>query len=710
MRIFTYFLVLMLSINCAMAQWTWQNPLPQGNSFNSVFFPCTDTGYAVGDCGLVMKTVNAGMNWVLVELSDSIDFNDVFFIDSQNGFIGGCKNFRYPSGDLGILGILLATRDGGITWSAVNIPYTLNVLSVYFPNADTGYAGCFEQILKTTDGGYSWYSIAGLHPKDIFFINCNTGFASCQLANCGSFYKTTDGGLSWTETYMQEGGNSIYFINDSVGFVAQGGMTGFSPFVYWGAISKTTDGGLNWTKIIPDTTICFNSIYFISADTGYAVGITRAEEGFILKTTDGGDNWQTIVCENSPGLNSVFFTCNNTGYVAGSFGILWSTTDAGATWDGLPDGTTASLKSVCFTSENLGFAVGEHETILKTSDAGTNWTSVYSGTDRCMNSVYFTDATTGYIVGEQGMIYKTADAGINWSLKYQASQDLFCVHFPSVSTGYAVGGNENFSHGGSDGIIIKTTDNGENWTTIMNNPDESYKSVFFTDQATGFVVGNNSGFILKTTDGGETWVRTSSLSEICTIFFTDSQTGYAGGSRVYKTIDGGINWVSMNHERLYDIRSIFFPSKNIGYAACGIWFRGFGMTYNGGLDWELVETGTYNKLNSVYFTNDSTGYMVGDHGTILKTTNGGGSALSVKEIPKIQDWLSIYPNPASGIITINLKFPGTIQILSLNGQELLRQKNIDQTTQTDISTLSKGLYLLKVTNGKGVQVGKFIKQ
>ena len=44
----------------AFSQWTWQNPLPQGNYLNSVYFTNANTGYAVGGAGTIMKTVDAG--------------------------------------------------------------------------------------------------------------------------------------------------------------------------------------------------------------------------------------------------------------------------------------------------------------------------------------------------------------------------------------------------------------------------------------------------------------------------------------------------------------------------------------------------------------------------------------------------------------------------------------------------------------------------
>jgi len=44
----------------AIAQWTWQNPLPQGNSLSCVKFVDLNTGYAVGSNGTILKTTNGG--------------------------------------------------------------------------------------------------------------------------------------------------------------------------------------------------------------------------------------------------------------------------------------------------------------------------------------------------------------------------------------------------------------------------------------------------------------------------------------------------------------------------------------------------------------------------------------------------------------------------------------------------------------------------
>ncbi|HEY7751848.1 MAG TPA: hypothetical protein VH917_06100, partial [Ignavibacteriaceae bacterium] len=51
------------------AQWFWQNPLPQGNNLNTVYFINDDTGFVAGLNGAMLKTTNGGEDWSCQNLS-----------------------------------------------------------------------------------------------------------------------------------------------------------------------------------------------------------------------------------------------------------------------------------------------------------------------------------------------------------------------------------------------------------------------------------------------------------------------------------------------------------------------------------------------------------------------------------------------------------------------------------------------------------------
>jgi hypothetical protein len=76
---------LMLLSLLAFSQWTWQNPIPQGNTLKSVQFPDANTGYAVSRDGIVLKTINGGETWVNVPSGTINWLNSVYMTNSNTG-------------------------------------------------------------------------------------------------------------------------------------------------------------------------------------------------------------------------------------------------------------------------------------------------------------------------------------------------------------------------------------------------------------------------------------------------------------------------------------------------------------------------------------------------------------------------------------------------------------------------------------------------
>ena len=66
-------------------------------------FTDTNTGYAVGRSGKILKTTNAGVNWTFLNSGTSINLKSVYFTDMNNGYA------------VGESGIILKTTDAGIT-------------------------------------------------------------------------------------------------------------------------------------------------------------------------------------------------------------------------------------------------------------------------------------------------------------------------------------------------------------------------------------------------------------------------------------------------------------------------------------------------------------------------------------------------------------------------------------------------------------------
>jgi len=75
--------------------------------------------------------------------------------------------------------------------------------------------------------------------------------------------------------------------------------------------------------------------------------------------------------------------------------------------------------------------------------------------------------------------------------------------------------------------------------------------------------------------------------------------------------------------------------------------------------------------------------------------------------------LLLYPNPATDKITIEtsrITEESNLVIVNIDGQPLITRQITEQTTTINISTLPSGVYFVRVTNDRTVEVGKIIKQ
>lgn len=376
-----------------------------------------------------------------------------------------------------------------------------------------------------------------------------------------------------------------------------------------------------------------------------------------------------------------------------------------AQWVLQNSGTTHDLWSVHFTDSNTGYVVGDSGTILKTSDGGNQWTIQVSGTEKTLRSVFLTSPLKGCIVGDSGTILKTTDGGSNWNIQTSASSsNLYSLHFPCSDTGYAVGYYPC--------TILRTTNGGTNWTIMMS--DSTYQllfnSVYFTSATTGYVVGAKGfmmaeGIVMKTINGGTDWITKylGGWTTFHSVHFPVASIGYVVGNtevggKLLKTTNDGEDWTGQGEWNWYPPTSLHFINADTGLVICGNAIDGGILkTTNGDLDLTGWPTPVYysSSLNSVYFTNEETGYVVGCDGTIIKTTNGGGT-VGINEKSQ-QTSLTIFPNPANQTITITTKKGETIQevcIYSQSGQKVLQGKPVNNTL--DVSRLHKGIYIIEI--------------
>jgi photosystem II stability/assembly factor-like uncharacterized protein len=205
---------------------------------NNCFFINSEVGWGVGVGGdwphyvsIILKTTNGGENWY-TQYSDTTDselFN-VLFTNENEGIA------------VGDLGLILKTVDGGNTWNSIPSGTYNYLYDLSFANNNYGLVLSVpglgaSQILKTTDGGNVWTYLSAIedYVTRIMFINEDLVVALGSVP-----YISTNGGISWQSQVIPSYTtlNDIFYLNSNLGWVVG----------YDGTILHTTNGGVTFIE------------------------------------------------------------------------------------------------------------------------------------------------------------------------------------------------------------------------------------------------------------------------------------------------------------------------------------------------------------------------------------------------------------------------------------------------------------------------------
>jgi photosystem II stability/assembly factor-like uncharacterized protein len=156
-------------------------------------------------------------------------------------------------------------------------------------------------------------------------------------------------------------------------------------------------------------------------------------------------------------------------------------------------------------------------------------------------------------------------------------------------------------------------------------------------------------FILLTLQHSECqWFQqnANTTSNLYSVWTDDGGFGaLACGSlgKIFKTINGGTNWINTytsvsNATVWHSINNHFVLAVCGGDPNQGLIMK----STDFGLTWINQQTNTLYTINSIYFISSLEGWACGDHGTILKTTNGGLNWYVINGVPLFCDYFSIF--------------------------------------------------------------------
>ncbi len=225
------------------------------------------------------------------------------------------------------------------------------------------------------------------------------------------------------------------------------------------------------------------------------------------------------------------------------------------------------------------------------------------GEEAMLGSVCFLNETEGWVSCARGGFLHTTDAGSNWIYVNPFPSDtVVCFSDPAISMtwvgtthGCSIGTIGSFANP-QGAVIYCTTNSGTNWDKIIlsSEPGVMGIQVQFADVNNGWALTYNfssgQGSFLRTTDSGNNWTPQNGIG---IFYFVDANNGWA-------YTGSGQN----GEDPPYSIHK----------------------TTNGGISWsEQFSDNTAGRYNAIRFADLNNGWVVGENGKVLKTTNGGAN-------------------------------------------------------------------------------------
>jgi photosystem II stability/assembly factor-like uncharacterized protein len=221
-----------------------------------------------------------------------------------------------------------------------------------------------------------------------------------------------------------------------------------------------------------------------------------------------------------------------------------------------------------------------------------------------IGNVQFVSSTEGWISGSRGDLLHTTDAGANWMVVtpfpndtvWSTSDPAVCMSWVNSTHGWKIN-SFGPSYGTSYGVVVhQTTDGGNTWQKkVLSN------------------VAGDFGFKIQFVDVNNGWLLYFNFSTQVATFL--------------KTTDGGNNWIPFNGAGIF-----YFVDANVGWSYYGSGQNGADppfkilRTTNGGTDWtEQFSDNSIGGYNAIYFSDVNNGWIVGDAGKVIKTTDSGAN-------------------------------------------------------------------------------------
>lgn len=302
---------------------------------------------AVGQRGHIVHSSDGGRTWVQAMVPVSSDLTAVSFVDEMTGYATGHD------------GVVLGTRDGGLSWQRLLDGRQANALvleqmkrRVAEPDANEADRKLLDEAQRNADAGPDKPFL------DLWFANANEGFV---VGAYGLVLRTADAGKTW-ESWFDRVDNpgllNLYAIRAHRGAVYIAGEGGL--------LLKLDAGAKRFTALASPYK---GSLFGLAATKAGVLAYGMRGHAFI--STDDGAVWTAVDTRLAASIVGAAIATNGTVALVDQGGGVALSIDGGQTFARSPIGSQVPLAAVAFASTSslvLGGPRGLRTIDLTTKD------------------------------------------------------------------------------------------------------------------------------------------------------------------------------------------------------------------------------------------------------------------------------------------------------------------------------------------------------
>lgn len=681
--------------------------------------------------GGVWRTTDGAQTWT--HLTDFFSHLSVYSVAihplNPNTYFFGSNN-----------GAFFKSTDAGATWTRLGNAGNsmINRILIHPTNPDLIFATSENSgIFRSEDGGATWER--AVTDSRGFDVEFKPGDLSVVYASGSGFHKSTDGGMTFTTITGFDSGPKMIGVSAAdpsrvLVLEARGSV--------FGGLYTSSDSGDSFTKFNHGNLNFFG--YSTSGmdnngqaprDMAIAINPENADEVHIAgiltwRSMNGGASF-SITSDWIPGNAAA----QNIGYCHADvddlmfYGTtLYAVTDGGI----FKAENTGTISADYYEDLTTGLSIRQFykigitqtEEVKVSGGSQDNGTSFYTeaggwkdwlGADGMETFIDKDDPQRFYGTSQFGALYRSNNGGSTYfSLNRPGNgQGNWVTPFeqdPILPNTIYVGYNR----------IYKSENGGGTWAAISQTFGRNLDNLKIAPSNSLVMYASSGNTLYRTVDGGATnWVSSVPGGIINSIAIHPSNPNKVAlavttGNRVLVSEDGGETWINYR-KNLPAFSSLALVWDDNGQDGLYLGMD-YGIYYidNTFEDWQPYSNLLPNVIiNELEINNVTRKLYAATYGRGLWVSPLVERTVGIEDNTFAKD-IVLFPNPAS--VEVSLKVPGNIEaeirVFDMNGRLLKYFKNaqIDGVYEMDISSLSAGIYFVRINSAEGMAVKRLVKK